>query len=325
MRSRKRLFLLEYTAIGPLISGEFFIAVGFEIKHRQWGFGFLEEDSDFLFKEILPEVVNWQPDVIVFFLAPGFYAPSLAREPQDWLAACQFIRQHQDLQHTKITAFLGAYEGTLEQENSWAERYNFFVQGPVRVIEHVKAIKKLVGETVKGFEGVNYHLLNMEDDWKVQPYLLEEQGKKNSLQPDAEGLFSGPLAEKTRLLMTSELEGYAWGECIKTETPTYIVYVLKKLEIWQKEGLSITEIERLSILADGVPAAYQLLVGVNDVLLKAETELIVQVLEQAQQSGGWQIFINEHLRFEGFCPWEDFEEIVYQGVEVDPQRLPITM
>ncbi len=166
----------------------------------------------------------------------------------------------------------------------------------MRCIEHARVAKRLIGEEIKGFEGVNYHLRH-NGNWKIQDYLLNTKLSKDEVQPDAVGQFA--QKPNTRLLATNTQDGYIWiADSIQSRTPTYIVYIIKSFQAW-KEGLSKSEFERLRLLTEKNPSDHQFLIGANDTLLQAGGETVVQVLEQAQKAGGWQVFINEHLWFEG--------------------------
>ncbi|MBN1993312.1 MAG: hypothetical protein JW953_11485 [Anaerolineae bacterium] len=308
VKKQKRLFLLEYCDLGHRIETGIFETVGFEVEWDVWNRHV--SGNEFL-EIVLPRIEKWRPDVIVFYFSMSYYSTSLEEEPQEWIEACKHIRVNPNLQHTKIAAFLGPQTNTSLQRTTWSKRYDFYTHDPLRVVEHVRIIKHLVGEDIRGFEGVNGYLLER-GDWKIQPYFLGQPCKKNKSQPDAEGNFLEQYPVMTHLLTVSQEGKYVWGEPIQSGISTCIVYAIRSLEVWQEEGLSIEEIERLTILADKSPSDCQLLIGVNDLFLKIEPKVITQILTQVQQVGGWQVFINEHLWFERFCFPHLFEAIVYQ-------------
>lgn len=319
MKNSEKLYWLEYTDCGPLIITKPFEVVGFKVKDMGWHPDF----PNVLMEDILPEIKTWRPSIIVFWMAKGYWEPFTGEEPNEWITACQIIREHPHLQHTKIMAFLGFEESAPEQEDVWRQRYDFYTTGPLKVIEHAKVAKQLVGEELKGFEGVNYYLLTRNGSWKIQGYLLNEQRDRDALQPDAEGQFA--RIPRTRLLTTDQQGSHAWIiDGVRTETLTYIVYIIKALQVWQEEELNAVEIKRLSTLAGMAQPGNQLLIGANDILLQTGPKTVGRVLEQAQQAGGWQVFINEHLWFENI-PNPLFEEVVYEGVKYERWQYPIAM
>lgn len=302
MKASKKLYWLEYSDAGPLRIGPLFAsAVGFNVRFNSWN----PDYPNMLMENIFPDIETWQPDIVAFWML----GMTQLDEPAEWITACQFIRNHPNLQHAKIMAFLKLDKSTPEQETIWHQRYDFYTRLPLRVITHARVAKQLVGEEIKGFEGVNYYL-TLHGEWKIQNYLLDEQASKNELRPDVEGQFDTmPI---TRLLTTNKKNGYAWlANSIQAKTPTYLVYVIKELSAWQK-GLDQAERERLVALAKMATPNYQLLIGANDTLLQAGLPAIARMLEQAQRAGGWQVFINEHLWFESI-PGSEFTKVVYEG------------
>lgn len=317
VRESKKLYWLEYTDAGPFIISTPFEAVGFHVRSNGWGPGY----PDYLLKVILLEIETWRPDIIVFWMDRDpfrrNYEHFFTQEPTEWIAACRLIRENPKLRHTKIIALLGFKESSPEQEAAWRERYDFYARWPLRAIEHARIAKQLVGEEVKGFEGVNYHL-RRNGNWKIQDHLLMERLIQGQVQPDAVGQFSS--RPHTRLLATDLQGNYEWiVDGIKSETPTHIVYVIRSLREWQ-QGLSTSEIARLTALAEMSTPDCQLLIGANDILLQTETEIVVRILEQTRQAGGWQVFINEHLWFEGLRVG-DVERFCYGKGEVDETSL----
>jgi hypothetical protein len=324
MGERKKLFLLDYDAMAPCLAGSPFEAMGFETEY--YVLVAFAPDANFLhemWEKFFSRIEEQQPDVVALFLCPGYRRKHpKVEEPQEWRIVCQRIRENPRLQHTKIVAFLGPYvRSSKQRKEDWDKRYDFYTQGPLRVVEHARIIRGLVGEEVKGFEGVIF-CAQKRGDWKIQEHFLNEQVERETLQPDAMGRFSHFRLGKTRLLAHGQDGDYAWGDRIRTATYTYIVIAIKSLEGWQEESLSPIEVERLAYLASQAPPDCQLLIGANDVLLKADPKVVNQVLEQAWQAGGWRVFINEHLWFDGFCrSEEDFDAMVYQmgelGLEED--------
>lgn len=291
MEQPRKLYWLEYTDAGPLIIRTPFEAVGFEVQANGWG----PTDPERLGKVIFPKLEDYRPDLIILWMSRGYYK-HFTQEPTEWVTTCRRIREHPKLQHTKFMVFLAVKGITPEKEAIWSKRYDFYTHGPVRCIEHARAAKRLIGEEIKGFEGVNYHLRH-NGNWKIQDYFLNTKLSKDEVQPDAVGQFA--QKPDTRLLATNTQDGYIWiADSIQSRAPTYIVYIIKSSKAW-KEGLSKSEFERLRLLTEKNPSSHQFLIGANDTLLQAGGETVVQVLEQAQKAGGWQVFINEHLWFEG--------------------------
>ncbi|MEJ2560837.1 MAG: hypothetical protein P8186_32375 [Anaerolineae bacterium] len=317
-KDQKKLILLEYLEGSPCVGPQIFEDVGFEVRWTGWS----SWTTDAFWKEIFPIIEKWQPDVIVFLLEQAYLAGfGSTEEPREWILACQRIRENPHLQHTKIVGFLGPRANTSKaQEAEWHRRYDFHTREHLRVIEHARVIRGLVGETVKGFEGVNYCLQEWVN-WDIQGYLSDEPSPKDARHPDAVGQFSEGDRVKTRWLLPDKDNGYAWGDRIRINTPTYIVYAIRGPEEWQREGLDPGEVERLSWLAGQAPPDCQLLIGADEVLLEAGPEIVEHVLEQAWQAGGWRVFINEHLWFNWFCrPEAAFEAMVYQGKQVPLQE-----
>lgn len=319
MKKNKKLYWLEYTDCGPLIVTKPFELVDFEVKNMGWSPDF----PNTLMEDILPEIETWRPDIVVFWMAMGYWKPFAEEEPREWIMACQAIRGHPHLQHTKIMAFLGLEKSTPEQEEVWRRRYDFYTLGPLRVIEHARVAKQLVGEELRGFEGVNHYLLTRNGTWKVQDYLLNERTNRDVLRPNAEGQFA--KIPRTRLLTITPQGNYTWiVDGIQAETPTYIIYVIKALRAWREEGLNVAEMEWLSTLAVMTKPDHQLLIGANDKLLQAGPETVTRVLEETRQAGGWQVFINEHLWFENI-PNPLFVEVVYEGIKYKHWEYPVKM
>lgn len=323
MGQNKKLYWLEYTICGrfcsPILMKQPFEVVGFQTKWSSW----YPDIPDVLAAEILPEIETWQPDIILFWMGPAYSKPLVGEEPPEWTATCHHIRENLNLQHTRIMAFLGFEESTLEQERAWRKQYDFHTTNHLRVIEHARIAKRLIGEEVRGFEGVNYYLVNRNGNWNIQDYLLDEEAVRDESQPDAEGEFDRVPA--TRLLATTSSSDYAWvANGIRAGTPTHIVYLTKSLRAWREGKLNIAEMKRLSTLASRAESGYQLLIGANETLLQAGSDGVVEVLKQAQHVGGWQVFINEHMWFEGM-PGTLFNEIVYEGIKYKHWEYPFKM
>ena len=290
MKDRKKLFWVEYTDAGGFDGiVRSFEALDFAVKVNGWFVNHPEE----LWEHVFPEVRSWQPDIIVFWLRPG---QRMTGEPPEWRTAVQQMRADPDLQHTKIMAFLGFGQPTAAQSRIWRQRYDFHSMLPFRMVEHVKIAKRLVGEEIKSWEGVNY-LLKRNGSWRIQDYLLEEAFREEN-RPDAKGEFA--WQPQTRLLGGARREGVTWvAGGIQAEVPTSIVYLIKKSSSPWEMGLGTSDISRLSTLANACETERQLLVGANEDLLHADPAAVNQVLDQAQQAGGWRVFINEHLWYEG--------------------------
>ena len=313
MKKCKKLYWLEYTDCGPLVVTRPFEAVGFETKYCDWG----PADPDALVKQVLPELESWHPDVVAFWMSGGYFT-KFTEEPREWLDACRFIREHRELWNTKIMAFFG-FNGTREQESAWRERYDFHTKWPLRVIEHARTAKRLVGEEVKGFEGVNYYLLH-HGNWNLQEHFTENQVIKGQMYPGAKGQFA--KTPVTRLLAYSGQEEYGWiVDSIRVEMPTRIVYIVKDKQAWQG-GLNAREVACLATLAEASGFVHQFLIGVNEALLRTDPSTVIRVIKQAQQAGGWQVFVNEHLWFEGVLSGvQGIEEILYEGKSAWPIAL----
>ncbi len=185
--------------------------------------------------------------------------------------------------------------------------------------------KRLVGEELGGFEGVNYYLLKCNGSWTIRDSVLQGQTMAPIPQADVRGTFARP--PKARLLAGASQGGYRWIENgIQAMTPTDIVYVIKSLEDWQQEGLSAMEVERLSAIAGMAISNSQLLVGANIGLLEAGSDVVQRVLEQAQEAGGWRVFVNEHMWFEIMpLPVGSFSLIVYGEAQPELGGYPFTI
>lgn len=307
MQNLKKLFWLEHSPLGgPLIITPPFEAVGFDAKEN----GFWQPNYPNVFTDrIFPRIEIAQPDLIVFLMMGKD-----TEEPSEWIRACQLIRENLKLKHTKIMAILGSGEITPKQKTVWSQQYDFFTTLPFKVIEYARIAKQLVGEQIKGFEGINYYLSLggrfSNGNWSLQDYLVNDQADKDELKPEAEGQFA--YVPRTRLLTIDNQGKHTWQvNSIQAKVPTYLVYLIKSLSIW-REGLSTSEMERLVYLAQQATPEHQLLIGANETLLQAESEAIRQVVEQAQQAGGWRIFIIEHMWFE-IVPNQNFDKVVYEG------------
>lgn len=306
MKAAKRLYWLEYTDIGDLMPTRVFQAVGFETQHNSWNSVFPER----LRERILPEIEAWRPDVIALWIHSGNIWPG-GIEPPEWVMLCQYLRQHPVLHTTKLMAFIGLEASTFEQRQLWQQRYDFYTLWPMRIIEHATIARQLVGEPLQGFEGVNYTLQLDYGPWKFQNALLMEQSDQEHPRPNAEGRFS--TSPVTRLLTTETATGYGWDpEPIKVQTPTSIVYIIKGAPTW-RAGLSASECGRLAQLAATVSPGQQLLVGANSALLQTDASAVVQVIQQAAQAGGWRVFINEHLWFEGVLHGWGVRQVLYEN------------
>ncbi len=308
MKEPNKLYWLEYSTLGgPLIITKPFEVVGFETKEDSWEPSY----PDRLTERIFSDIEIYQPNVIVFFKSPEIRT----EEPPEWITVCQRIRENPNLQHTRIIAILGRGEITPKQTAIWNQRYDFYTRLPFRVIELARVAKQFVGEQIKGFEGINYYLSSgrrPNGSWTVQSYLVNELVPKDDLQPDVKGQFARP--PRTRLLVVDEQGKYNWkADSIQIETPTYLIYLVKSLPAWQN-GLDSLDRKKLIRLAQQATSAHQLLIGVNETLLEIEPEIVVQILKQAEESGGWQLFINEHMWFEIVASDQDFRA-VYEGGE----------
>ncbi len=314
----KKLYYLEYTDSALLYLAEPFQLVGFECKGNYW----MPKNPNRLTEFIWPELETWQPDVI-YWRSRVVYDPELTKEPDEWITLCRQICNHPTLQHTKIMAiFSGFYSNISNLESRWRQQYDFYDRGPLRAVKHAKIAKQLVGQELKGFEGIHNYYLSKNGTWNISDYIEHKQMNQDKLRLDAEGTFiKTPL---THVLTIGDQGKLAWViDSIQARLLTYIVYVIKDLTGWQR-GLNQAEMERLTTL---VRPECQLLLGVNDALLQTRPEVVKEVLRQAESAGGWKIFIIEHMWFESFCVShppenvkETFERIVYQGIEFVDQR-----
>lgn len=319
MKTHKKLIQIECSAyLDPPIAGRLFESVGFEVKWDRWG---ILTSPDVFLEKYPAWFESEKPDVIVFVLGTAFYIEPPTPEPAEWIEACQRIRNNPDLQHTKIAGFLGPQANV--QHQVWQKRYDFYSLDPIRAIEHACAIKRLVGEEVTGLEGVIFFLLYA-GKWELQPHLQNPRGSRDEFRPDAEGQFDA-RSRKTRLLTLDSQCKHIWGESIRTGMPTYIVFVIKSPEQWEAEGLNDQETRRIVSLAAHVSSGSQLLLGVNNALLATSPSTIARVVQQARRAGGWQLFINEHLWFEGVCLPDRFESIVYEGIEFNYSYNPFVL
>jgi len=320
MTSAKKLYWLEYTSVGPLLPLSPFQAIGFEVEESSW----TPQDTEQLMHYVVPQIKAWRPDILAFVIS--YIQPTPASEPAEWLTACQLLRADPNLQHMKLMAFLIYDQITPEQEAIWRQRYDYFTNWPpLKGIEHGKVAKELAGEAVIGYEGANWYL-NHTGSWTIQDVLLGQVEAKGNLSPNAEGKFSYPSS--TRLLSFDiATKRYGWlKEKIKTDWPTAIVYVMKDLPTWQK-GLSQAEMSQLAALAQTMPPTHQRLIGANETLLQADPAVIRTILQQAEQAGGWQVFLIEHLWLEGAIGYKPtFRELVYgQSFSGERMRWPISI
>lgn len=302
----KRLYYLEYTDMVFYYLPDPFQLVGFECKGNYWK----PEMPERLVEHVLPDLENWQPDIIFWRLRPVVNS-DLIKEPEEWLAFCQHLRDHPSLQHAKIMAlFSGTLRPPSALEAEWSQRYDYYDLGPLRAIRHARMAKQLVGQPVKGVEVVNSNYLPRNGTWKI-----------HKLQNEVEGEFDKPPL--TRLLTLDIQDSPVWiRNGIQAGRPTYIVYIVKDRSAWQG-ALDPAEIERLARLANLCRPGDQLLVGMNETVLQIKPNVLKRVLEQVQGAGGWQIFLIEHMWFECFWtlrPSEIFERIVYHGAETVTER-----
>lgn len=295
MRELKKLLWLECVNADEgtplMLLGSYFLAAGFNVRFDYW-----VVYSGSLMKRIFSEIETWRPDIICVL-----FSKRIGEEPKEWIEFCQYIRSHPKLQHIKIMAFLYSHGVTSTQEAIRRKLYAFYTYDTkiFEDLELAKMAKQLVGEKLKGFEGVNFYLNNIDfkGNWKMLDYLQNDKSGIEELLPDAEGQFA--KKPRTRLLIANGQGGYTWDKTgVQVGTLTYIVYFIKELQEWQV-GLTDSEKGRLVQLAQTITPQQQLLIGVNDLLLQSGLTSIIQVIEQAQQAGGWQIFINEHLWREG--------------------------
>lgn len=295
MREFKKLLWLECVngneGTPLMLLASYFRAAGFNIRSDYWVLY-----SGSLKRRIFSEVESWRPDIICVL-----FSKHIEKEPNDWVEFCQRIRNHPNLQHIKFMAFLYPHDVTPQQEAIRRQQYDFYTYN-VKIFEDLelaRITKQLVGEKLRGFEGVNFYLnkIDFKGSWKMQDYLQDDESNIEESLPDAEGQFA--QQPRTRLIITTEQSSYSWNITgIKAGTLTYIVYLIKELQEWQA-GLTDSEKSRLAQLAQMSTSQQQLLIGANDLLLQSGLTSIIQVIEQAQQAGGWQIFINEHLWREG--------------------------
>ncbi|MBE7471975.1 MAG: hypothetical protein DPW09_38450 [Anaerolineae bacterium] len=310
----KRLYYLEYTDWVPYYLPHPFEAVGFECRGSWWE----PKDPDRLIRVVLPGLEQWEPDIIFWRFRP-MYNPDLAEEPEEWLTFCQHLHHHPVLHRTKIMAiFSGPYKPNSVIKDEWSQRYDFYDRGPFRIIKHAKIAKNLVGEWLKGFEVINKDYLPKNGRWTIHSSLEVEQTIRSGLRPDAEGQFIRPPL--TRILAINHQDNFVWIKgAILAEQPTQIVYITKDLSAWSG-GLNGEDKERLMGLARIAIPNSQLLLGVDEALVQSKPNIARQVLEQVQDIGGWQIFVVEHMWFEGLrerISPEKFEQIVYEGIEID--------
>ncbi|MCD4738475.1 MAG: hypothetical protein K8R89_04370, partial [Anaerolineae bacterium] len=79
MKKNKKLYWLEYTDCGPLIVTKPFELVDFEVKDMGWSPDF----PNTLIEDILPEIETWRPDIVVFWMAMGYWKPFAGEEPRE--------------------------------------------------------------------------------------------------------------------------------------------------------------------------------------------------------------------------------------------------
>jgi len=305
-KQKKKLYWLEYTDCGPLLASIPFAAVGFDVKDWGWHPDF----PQVLLEDILTDVIAWEPDIIVFWLALGYWKPLHIEEPKEWVEFCKIIRKHPKMQHTKIMGFLGSNEISNEQQRNWDKRYDFWTSGQLRVVEHGILAQNLVGTRLEGFEGVNYYLLNSNGHWKVREKLLQKDRSAQLYYSGMEGEFT--RVPKTRILEKFTQAGPVWTpRSIKANLPTTIVYVHK--DTYSLSGFfARNELENISNIANVLNTSKQWLIGVQQNLLTQEPNFVQDVLDQAKDAGDWKIFITEHMWYE-IMPGPGYDDVVYNN------------
>jgi hypothetical protein len=315
---KKKLFWLEYTDCGPLIAALPFAAVGFEI--RDWGWP--PDFPEMLLNKIFPVIKAWQPDIIVFWLAPGYWKSLDAQEPDEWIKFCEIIRIDASTKHIKIMGFLGSNLVSAAQEQMWDDRYDFWTSGPLKVVEHATQAQYLAGNKLKGYEGANYYLLT-NGTWKIQENIFGEEPHSDAFFSKADGAFVSP--PKTRILDAISAAGPAWiSDGIKANLPTTIVFCHKALASPALEYFSADELKNLSMLADNANNSRQLLFGIGRNLLEQNPEITQNILEQVRQAGNWQVFITEHMWFE-IMPGPGFDQILYKHAQFKHWEYPFSV
>jgi len=315
---KKKLFWLEYTDCGPLIATLPFAAVGFEIRDWGWHPDFPET----LLNEIFPVVKAWQPDIIVFWLAPGYWKSLDAQEPDEWIKFCEIIRTDPSTKHIKIMGFLGSNLVSAAQEQTWNNRYDFWTSGPLKVVEHAMQAQYLTGNKLNGYEGASYYLLT-NGAWKIQENVFGKAPHSETFFSKADGAFA--MLPKTRILDEISPAGPIWiSNGIKPHIPTTIIFCYKVLPFPGTEYFNADELKSLSEFASNANHSQQLLFGIGRNLLEQNPEITQNVLKQVRQAGDWQVFISEHMWFE-IMPGPGFDDILYNHVQFKHWEYPFTV
>ncbi|CAG0936494.1 hypothetical protein TFLX_05370 [Thermoflexales bacterium] len=309
MLSAKKLYWLEYCNAGPLYLNKAFAAVGFQTEVNDWG----PQVPRGLRDRCLPDLEKFQPDIIALWVGLGGNAlKALKNVPPEWMEVHGLIRQNPQLKHCKIMTFMRESAASQVREDEWKRTCDLYLVQPFRWIEHAKLAKRWVGEEPSDVAGVNYYL-SENGTWNIAR--LDAKHPSTQL-PDAAGQFD--RVPMTRLLTAYEVDGPRWIRGgILPKRATYIVYVVKDLPSWTV-GLDPSEREWLKALSRQAPPDSQLLLGANDQILRTDRDSINRVIEQAQHSGGWQIFISEHMWFEN-VGIADFEKAVYESSQDSPR------
>ncbi len=310
-----KLYALGYSdrTFQPFVSS--FMAVGFELQISAWDNK--RSVSSYSYNNVLAELESWQPDILFYWAVIGF-EPEWEVEPPEWLALLHEVRTRPTLQHIKVMALFAHYYLEKNIVNpAWEDRYDFYAQGPLRVVNHTRKAKALVGQTILGFEGVLRYLKYLDESinevnsrWIVHyPHSVA-----NSL-PDAEGQFEIPPL--TQVLTIDEQGRTVWLKGgIQAERPIYIVFIVKEGS-GGEQGLDRSEGLRLLTLAKSAKARdpnTQLLLGVNEPILQTSAEALLILRKQLYDVGGWQLFLNEHLWLEGEA---------FVGIELREIRKPV--
>ncbi len=137
---QRKLYWLECVDKGVplLLTGLYFKDAGFEVRFDYWLAGHKEG-----IQKIIADVELWQPDIV----SCGIYSNHFS-EPEEWIAACQYIREHPRLVHTKIMVFLPPQDSTPDQDALRRQRYDFYTYGYTAFgsLEASKIAKKLIKE-----------------------------------------------------------------------------------------------------------------------------------------------------------------------------------
>ena len=160
--SSKKLFWISYNTSGlffvggPNVSPLFLESAGLETEIRFWMPEPTEDISysRFVANEIFTGIEKWVPNIIAIAYDGNGATEDITDEPPILIDLCERIRNSAVLKGTKIIAFFRMQRILEEKEVEWRKRYDFYSLFPIKVIEHTKILKQLVGEELDNSDNI---------------------------------------------------------------------------------------------------------------------------------------------------------------------------